>query len=177
MFQFLIMFATAVVVLFELRALMQSSHIDYYNPFAQAVVKLTEPVIRLLPYRNSNIKGFYYCGFTVAFAFAFLFFLLLKLYLGMLAIDVLILSIVMTVKGFGYMLFFLLIAQALTSWLPSTRQLSFTLSQITYPIVSPIQRIIPPIGMIDISLMILMLALFALDSFFAKIFKIYWFIC
>ncbi|MGN1281091.1 MAG: YggT family protein [Succinivibrio sp.] len=156
---------------------MQSSNIDYYHPFTQAVVKLTEPVIRLIPYRNANIKGFYYCGFTLAFAFALLFALALKFFIGIPAVLVLVLSLVMTIKGFGYLLFFLFIGQALTSWLPSTRMLSITLSQITYPIVAPVQRIIPPIGMIDISLMILMLALFALDRLFAKVFGVLWLIC
>lgn len=59
---YLIMFATAVVMLFELRALMQSSSIDYYHPFTQAVVKLTEPLLGRLPFRNIHFKGFYYCG-------------------------------------------------------------------------------------------------------------------
>ena len=40
--QFIIMLAEAFVILFELRALMQSSNIDYYHPVTQAVVKLTE---------------------------------------------------------------------------------------------------------------------------------------
>ena len=66
---YLIMFATAVVMLFELRALMQSSSIDYYHPFTQAVVKLTEPLLGRLPIRNIHFKGFYYCGFIVSFLY------------------------------------------------------------------------------------------------------------
>ena len=65
---FYIMLAEAVIILFELRSLMQSSGIDYYHPATQTVVKLTEPVMKLLPFRNKNIKGFYYAGFIVAFA-------------------------------------------------------------------------------------------------------------
>ena len=70
---------------------------------------------------------------------------------------------------------FLLFAQALLSWLPSTRGWSFYFSQITSFITAPVQRIIPPIGMIDISLMIVLIALFALNRLFANIFGIMWF--
>ena len=86
---------------------------------------------------------------------------------------VLLFTTIITVKTFGYLIIILLLAQALTSWLPSTRQWSIFFSQITYPIVAPVQKIIPPIGMIDISLMIVMLGLFALDSLFARLIPIW----
>ena len=168
---YLIMFATAVVMLFELRALMQSSSIDYYHPFTQAVVKLTEPLLGRLPFRNIHFKGFYYCGFIVSFVIAVVFFTVL---VSLSSFDILL---ILTVKSFGYLLIFLLLAQALTSWLPNTRYLSMTFAQITYPIVSPVQKLIPPIGMIDLSLMIVMIALFALNTMFGKLFGILWYIC
>jgi YggT family protein len=46
--------------------------------------------------------------------------------------------------------------------------------QLTYPIVAPVQKIIPPIGMIDISLMIVMIAIFALNRLAYSIFGLYW---
>ena len=175
---YLIMFVTAVVMLFELRALIQSSSIDYYHPFTQAVVKLTEPLLGRLPIRNIHIKGFYYCGFIVAFVIAVVFFTVLVCLSS--SIDVVLIalaSIIMTVKSFGYLLIFLLLAQALTSWLPNTRYLSMTFAQITYPVVAPVQKLIPPIGMIDLSLMIVMIALFALNTLFGNIFGALWYIC
>ena len=174
---YLIMFATAVVMLFELRALMQSSSVDYYHPFTQAVVKLTEPLLGRLPIRNIHFKGFYYCGFIVSFVIAVVFFTVL---VSLSSFDILLIalfSIILTIKSFGYLLIFLLLAQALTSWLPNTRYLSMTFAQITYPIVSPVQKLIPPIGMIDLSLMIVMIALFALNTMFGKLFGILWYIC
>lgn len=174
---YLIMFVTAVVMLFELRALMQSSSIDYYHPFTQSVVKLTEPLLGRLPIRNIHFKGFYYCGFIVAFVVSVIFFTVLASLSSFNILFIFLLSIIMTIKSFGYLLIFLLLAQALTSWLPNTRYLSMTFAQITYPIVKPVQKLIPPIGMIDLSLMIVMIALFALNSMFGRIFGIYWYIC
>lgn len=173
---YLIMFVTAVVMLFELRALMQSSSIDYYHPFTQAVIKLTEPLLKRLPFRNIHFKGFYYCGFIVAFVISAVFFTVL-VSMGSFDIVLIVLaSIIMTVKGFGYLLCFLLFAQALTSWLPNTRYLSMIFAQITYPVVGPVQKLIPPIGMIDLSLMIVMIALFALNSMLGRLFGFLWYI-
>ena len=73
-------------------------------------------------------------------------------------------ALLMLLKTTGYLIIFLLLAQALTSWLPATRGWSFLFAQINAPIVAPVQRIIPPIGMIDISLMIVLIAIYALNS-------------
>lgn len=173
---FYIMLAEAVVILFELRSLMQSSGIDYYHPATQLVVKLTEPVMKLLPFRNRNIKGFYYAGFIVAFVLALMFwFGLITIFGGSVNITAIIMyGALMTIKSFGYLLLFLLLAQALCSWLPATREYSFMFGQLTYPIVAPVQKIIPPIGMIDISLMIVMIAIFALNRLAYSIFGMNW---
>ena len=173
---FYIMLAEAVIILFELRSLMQSSGIDYYHPATQTVVKLTEPVMKLLPFRNKSIKGFYYAGILVAFVLAVMFwFAFFVIYAGKPDIPaVILLAVLMTVKSFGYLILFLLLAQALCSWLPATRGYSFMFGQLTYPIVAPVQKIIPPIGMIDISLMIVMIAIFALNRLAYSIFGLYW---
>ncbi len=173
---FYIMLAEAVIILFELRSLMQSSGIDYYHPATQLVVKLTEPVMKLLPFRNKNIKGFYYAGFIVAFVLSLMFWFGFVAKFGeTLNITAIIMfAALMTIKSFGYLLLFLLLAQALCSWLPATRGYSFMFGQLTYPIVAPVQKIIPPIGMIDISLMIVMIAIFALNRLAYSIFGLYW---
>ncbi|WP_406021935.1 YggT family protein [Succinivibrio sp.] len=177
---FVFMVIEAVVILFELRALMQSSSVDYYHKVTQAVVRLTEPLIRVIPFRNKSIGGFYFTGVLVAFVIA-LFGCALVVFTFLPNIPAsqglwvtLYLGTICTIKSFGYMVLFLLLAQALTSWLPSTREWSYYFSQITNPLVSPIQKIIPPIGMIDISLMILMLVIFGLDRIFLMIFGQYW---
>ena len=87
---------------------------------------------------------------------------------------IILIAVLMTVKAFGYLVLCLLLVQALTSWLPATRGLSFTLGQLTYPLVSPVQKIIPPIGMIDISLMIIMIAIFALNRLGYSWFGMLW---
>ncbi|MBT4125122.1 MAG: YggT family protein [Chloroflexi bacterium] len=63
---------------------------------------------------------------------------------------------------FGY----LIVARALSSWFPDARQHPIVqmLYQVTDPVMIPASRIIPRIGMIDISPMIVILVLFTVSD-------------
>ncbi len=163
-------------MLFELRFLLQSSSADYYHPFTQAVLRLTNPLINLPVVRSLHIKNYYIGGLAIAFIISFAFWIAIGLYLNLWASFYLLVAILMPIKVFGYLLFMLLIVQARTSWLPSTRSISYLMYQITAPIVAPVQRIIPPIGMIDISLMIILIVLYAINGLFYNIFTLSWII-
>ncbi len=60
---------------------------------------------------------------------------------------------------------YLIVARALTSWFPDARRhpLVQLLYQITDPVMIPASRLIPRIGMIDLSPMIVILVLFAIS--------------
>lgn len=172
-----LMAAEAVIMLFQLRSLLQSSSADYYHPFTQGVIRLTNPVMNILPFKNVHLGSFFVAGFIVSFVVAAAFWIIIYLaaWTGQLSIIyILLIALLMTLKSFGYLLLGLLLVQAITSWLPATRNVSYLCYQITAPIVAPVQKIIPPIGMIDISLMIVMIVLFALNRLFASWFGIFW---
>ena len=59
---------------------------------------------------------------------------------------------------------YLLIARALVSWFPDLRrhQIVQLLFDITDPIIEPLRKVIPPIGMLDLSTMIAVFGLFML---------------
>lgn len=170
----LIMIAEALVMLFELRFLLQSSSADYYHPFTQAVLRLTNPVMRIRPISSLRLGRYYVGGLAAALVIALAFWQFINFYFGLGTRHALIIGILMPFKVFGYLIFFLLIIQALTSWLPSTRSISILMYQITYPIVAPVQRIIPPIGMIDISLMVIIFIMYAINGVCGRIFGAYW---
>lgn len=69
-----------------------------------------------------------------------------------------LLGIAWVLRGIGI----LLIARALTSWFPDLQRHEIVrlLYEITDPIIQPMRRLIPPVGMIDLSLMITVFALF-----------------
>lgn len=189
--QIILMIVQAVMMLFMLRALMQSANSFYYHHFTQAVIKLTDPVLNLLPFKNNRVAGCYFAGFAVASVLAFgycfaclfyeknLFYYLLITDGGRfqnIYVIAVVLSILTIIKTFGYLIIAILIAQALTSWLPSTRQMSVLLSTLTEFFVRPVQKVIPPIGMIDISLMVVILAIYAIEYILHLVFGILWMI-
>ncbi len=174
MYHILIIVVEAVVMLFELRFLMQTSRADYYNPLTQAVVKLTRPLADLKAISSIHLGRFYIGSLVVAWAISMIFWILTGLHIHMPLGICAVLGLLMPLKVLGYMLFILLLAQALTSWLPSTRSWSWYMSQLTAPVVAPVQRIIPPIGMIDISLMIVLLIMYAINGLFYHIFGWLW---
>ena len=176
LFSLLILLVQALTMLFELRFLLQSSSADYYHPITQAVLKLTNPLCNINFIRNMHFKSFFFGGVFVAFMLDLIYWIAVSLISNWISIQIaLLLAVLTTVKCFGYLIFVILIVQALCSWLPSTRSISYFMYQLSAPIVAPVQKIIPPIGVIDISLMIVVLALFALDNFLGKIFYPFWF--
>lgn len=161
---------TGLVIIFELRSLLQNSNADFYHPFTQAVVKITNPLVTLPAVRNIKFGRYNVAGFVVAAVIAFAFWVPVSfMMVGLSPLYGIIMSVFALIKGFGYMIIFLMLAQALTSWLPSTQHWSMMFAQLTWPFISPIRRIIPPIGMIDISLMIFLFLLWALNGVFTKV--------
>lgn len=169
-----LMVLQAVMMLFMLRALMQTANTNYYHPFTQSVIKLTSPVLKFMPFNNLQFRGFYYAGFLVAAIFALAFWLVIMSFFNLPFAQALIFTVICEIKTFGYLVLALLFVQALTSWLPSTRQISFFLASLTDIFVRPVQRIVPPVGMIDLSLMVVILAIYALNIVFAHIFGLMW---
>ncbi|SPT72120.1 YGGT family [Anaerobiospirillum thomasii] len=157
--------AKALIMLFLLRFLIQLSNAYYFSPLVQSVVKLTNPVCNLPGLSKIRLGRVYLSPLIAALAVDLIFWLCVKLFtrLPIPVFDILTFTVLQTVKTFGVLVISLLLIQALTSWLPSTRNISETVGQITYPLVSPVQKIIPPIGMIDISLMIVLLVIFAIN--------------
>ena len=69
--------------------------------------------------------------------------------------------------GFILQIFaYLVIARALTTWFPNARQYAIVrlLYQITDPVMTPISKLIPRIGMIDLSPTILVFTLLIISS-------------
>ena len=171
-----ILLIEAVMALFMLRFLMQSSSADYYHPFTQMVLKLTNFAVNIPVIRNFRVGQLYLAGLFMAYVVSLVFWLIFGP-ANLIPIPYcLLISFLMFVKTFGYLILILLLVQALCSWLEATRHVSIYIGQITYVIVAPVQRIIPPIGMIDISLMVIMIVLILLNSLIGRMFGVWWLI-
>lgn len=139
-----------------LRFLLQLVLADFYNPISQFLVRATNPIVvplrRLLPARKR---------FDAAS-------LVLAIVLQLIAIAALLALYGTPLPGFSLLLawsvvgvagllvkiyFFALLAMIILSWVApgSANPAVFLLYQITEPVMAPVRRVIPPLGGLDFS--------------------------
>ncbi|CDL81633.1 YggT family protein [Xenorhabdus szentirmaii] len=167
---------TAVLLL---RIWMQWARCDFYNPFSQFVVKITQPVVRPLRRVIPSVGPIDMASVVLAFVLVFLK-IMMPIWLNTgqffpseievlpnLKINSTFLfpySLIQLLTEAGKLVFWLVIARALLSWISQGRNpVDYVLLQLTEPLMSPIRRIIPSMGGLDFSAMIVILILYALN--------------
>ena len=154
-----------------LRFWLQLVRADFYNPFSQFVVKATQPIVapmrRILPSMGSID--------TVSVVLAFLVVLAKMLVLTLIAgagIDIgilLLFSVVAVIKNAGVLLFWMLLIRAVLSWFnQGYNPVVMIMTQLTEPILAPIRRIIPAIGGLDLSVLVLFIAMNFINILFSQ---------
>ncbi len=155
-----------------IRFLLQLVRADFYNPISQAIVKATSPLLK--PIRKI-IPGF--GGIDVASLVLALILQILLIYVLLLvggysiaAIpfpSILISSLVKLGIEFLNIYMFSLIIIAIASWVApnSYNPGLMLLHQITEPLTSRIRKVIPPLGGLDFSLMVLVIIIITLKNF------------
>ncbi|WP_018275014.1 YggT family protein [Teredinibacter turnerae] len=141
-----------------LRFLLQLARADFYNPFSQTVVKVTNPV--LLPLRKV-IPGFF--GIDLA---SLVLALLVQLVIGELSAVighhqlvnpgyVLIMGALGTLKMTTYIVYVCLLVLVVTSFIApySTHPALVLVRQLMEPLLRPVQKVIPPMGGLDFSVL------------------------
>lgn len=126
---------------------------DYFNPLVQFVVKFTNYLIK--PIRNiiPNIGRLETATLITIFVLELIKFTLISL----LSVGVpnffgiLILAVGGILKLLIEIFFYGIILSAIMSWVQPHNPMNRVLHQFVSPIIRPIQRIIPPVGGIDIS--------------------------
>ncbi|PSJ42614.1 hypothetical protein C7H85_16655 [Zobellella endophytica] len=160
-----------------LRIWLQLARADFYNPFSQFVVKATNPL--LTPMRRF-IPGFFgidFAALVLALLVAMIKLLLFKAMNLLYAdwITIVLVSLVTVVKKAGVMLFWILIIRALLSWVSQGRsQIEYVMHQLTEPLLTPLRRVIPPMGGLDLSILVAFIALQALNWLMGDLFGPLW---
>lgn len=171
------LYATVVAV----RFVMQVVRADYYNPLAQAVVKLTDPL--LVPLRRviPSIKRYDTASLVLVFAVLLLKMLAFK-YLSLGAvpaigasamiselptIKIVLLSVLDVIHQFFNVFIYALILQAILSWIPNAggNPVQGMVAAIGEPVIRPLRNVIPPMGGIDLTLFFTIIGLFAIRIF------------
>ena len=168
-------------VIVAVRFVMQIVRADYYNPLAQAVVKLTDPL--LIPLRRfiPSIKKYDTASLVLIFTVLFLKILLFKvLALGgvpvigsafivsdLPLVKMVLLALLDVLHQFFNVFIYALIIQAILSWIPNSggNPVQAMVAAIGAPVLRPMRNIIPPLGGIDLTVFFTIIGLFAIRIF------------
>lgn len=139
-----------------LRFLLQLVRADFYNPICQFLVRVTNPLV--LPLRRviPGVRGIDLSSLLLALLLQMLLVALL-LYFRHNAIaspGLLLLGGLFGIAGLLLKIyFFAIIAVIVLSWVaPGTRHPAvYLLHQITEPVMAPLRRVLPPLGGLDLS--------------------------
>ncbi len=146
-----------------LRIWMQWARCDFYNPFSQFVVKITQPIVKPLRRIVPAVGPFDTASLLLAYVISVL--------LGPISMRLfypdpvfLYLGLVIMIKAVGMLIFWMIIIRSLMSWVSQGRNpVDYVLIQLTEPLMAPVRRFIPPMGGIDFSAMAVILGLYALN--------------
>ncbi|WP_432468299.1 YggT family protein [Agarivorans sp. Z349TD_8] len=144
-----------------LRVWLQMARADFYNPLSQFIVKATNPIVvpirRIIP----GFAGVDWAAVLLAiFVAAVKWALLMQMSGGISWPQLPLIALLNTLKEAGYMIFWVLLLRAILSWVSQGRSpVEYVLGQLTEPMLSPIRRIIPAIGGLDLSVLVLFVAL------------------
>ena len=146
-----------------LRAWMQWARCDFYNPFSQFVVKATQPVLKPLRRVLTSLGSLDSASLLSAFVLSVLKVITLFMVITFQPI-IWVGAILILLKTIGVLIFWVLLVMAIMSWVSQGRSpVEFALRQLTEPLLRPIRSLLPSMGGIDFSPMLLVLLLYVIN--------------
>jgi len=159
-----------ICFLFLARFVLQASRADFYNPISQGIVKATDPVLRPLRllikgFRNIDVAAFITAWLVQVLAYA----LILTLNsgytpdIGLLFARALldVLQLLLTLYWFA-----LIVVIVLSFVAPGTyHPMAALLTQVTDPVLAPARRLMPPLGGLDFSPIVVFMILILIRDY------------
>lgn len=168
------------VMVLLLRIWMQWVHSDFYNPFSQFVVKITQPIVGPLRRIIPSLGPIDSASLLLAFLLMTIKYpLLVLIQSGSMSVNLynLLFGVISLVKAAGYLIFWVMIIRALMSWVSQGRSpMDYLLHQLTEPLMAPIRRILPAMGGIDFSAMVVILILYLINYLGMDLLGELWFV-
>ncbi len=159
-------FINLFIWLFILRVWMQWARTDFYNPLAQAVVKLTQPILKPLrriipPLGSIDTASVLLAWLGSLLSLVFTFYLMSRPLPNLL--PLLLIAFIKMLIIAGTLIMWVLFLMIIMSWInPNRNPVNYMLIQLTEPFLAPIRRILPSFGMLDFSPMVFIFILYAL---------------
>jgi YggT family protein len=141
-----------------LRFVMQWLRAPFRNPLGQAVIALTDWIVKPLRRVLKGWKGVDWASLAATCLFQFLWLLAYALVFGSFSFAgagipfLLAATVVALVKAALWLLIVVVLAQAVLSWVAPDGPVSGVLNALTFPFLRPIRKVLPPIGgVLDLS--------------------------
>lgn len=164
-----------------LRFLLQVAKADFYNPVSQAVIKITDPMVRILRTFIPGYKGIDFSSLVLAFV------------VEAIAICVLIILYGGSIPGVGFIItwafvgvvlfivsiyYYAILASIIMSFVmmfsgsTNPHPLLLLVWQLTEPVMAPVRKIIPSMGGMDFSPIFIFIAIQIIQNFILTTFGI-----
>ncbi|MBV33134.1 MAG: hypothetical protein CMK36_06800 [Porticoccaceae bacterium] len=157
------------------RLLLQWVQADFFNPLAQAIFRITAPLVEPLHRFFPTLGTFNTAALMGAFVFKWIYICILISTGQRLFIELpsyFLISIYEVIVSVVDIYFWGIIIIAVASWLDALQHPHVSLiSQIVEPYISPFRRLIPPIGILDISSMVALIGLIIIRDRILPTFK------
>ena len=164
-----------------LRFLLQVAKADFYNPVSQAVIQITDPIVRILRTVIPGYKGIDFSSLVLAFVIeAIAICVLITLYGG----SIPSIGYIITWAFAGVVLFivsiyyYAILASIIMSFVmmfsgsTNPHPLLLLVWQLTEPVMAPVRKIIPSMGGLDFSPIIIFIAIQIIQNFILTTFGI-----
>ena len=164
-----------------LRFLLQVAKADFYNPVSQAVIQITDPIVRILRTVIPGYKGIDFSSLVLAFVIeAIAICVLITLYGG----SIPSIGYIITWAFAGVVLFivsiyyYAILASIIMSFVmmfsgsTNPHPLLLLVWQLTEPVMAPVRKVIPSMGGLDFSPIIIFIAIQILQNFILTTFGI-----
>jgi YggT family protein len=150
-----------------LRIILQWVRADFYNPFSQLVWRLTQPIVRWLQPIIPRWRTLDGAALVVTIVIAVIYveaiiaLLNYRYLLGQAVVFALLKLVVLTLNLYTFTLF----VQAILSWVGPgvSNPAGSVLWSVNEPILRPVRRVLPPVAGLDLSPLVLILALQVLN--------------
>ena len=151
------------ILIVMLRLLLQWARADFYNPLSQFIVRATQPVLAPMRTALPSVGGIDLACVVLLVALQLAELLLVTGLLGhrVAVIALLVLSVAEIVQLAIYVFLFSILIQVIMSWINpgSYNPMLSVLHSLNEPLLGPARRIVPPIGGLDLSPIVVMVAL------------------
>ncbi|MCC6867867.1 MAG: YggT family protein [Burkholderiales bacterium] len=135
-----------------LRFVMQVMRAPFRNPVGQAVIALTDWIVKPLRRVLPGVKGVDWASLVATFVLQFLWLLAYALVFGGFSLAgvgipfLLLATVVALVRAVLWLAVIVVFVHAILSWIAPDGPLSGLLNALSFPLLRPVRRILPPIG-------------------------------